>query len=106
MPLLPPTYQDNWLRVDLTNRIVEVDGQQIKLSATEYNLLAVLLKNAGRVLEFNQILEHVWGPEYYGEVAYVRVYISHLRQKIEPDPADPIYIHTERQVGYRFVREN
>lgn len=110
---LPPTdtepaitYQDDWLRVDLPTRIVEVNGKRVSLSATEFKLLALLLKNAGRVLEFNQILAHVWGPEYRDEISYVRVYISHLRQKIEPDPESPTYIQTERQVGYRFMRAN
>jgi two-component system KDP operon response regulator KdpE len=109
---LPPieepalTYQDDWLRIDLPTRIVEVNGKRVSLSATEFKLLALLLKNAGRILEFNQILTHVWGPEYRDEISYVRVYISHLRQKIEPDPESPTYIQTERQVGYRFVRAN
>ena len=99
-------YVDDWLNIDLPSRTVEVNSERIKLSATEFNLLALLLRNSGRVLETNQILKHVWGPEYGDEVAYVRVYISHLRQKIEPDPSEPIYLHTERQVGYRFVRQD
>ncbi len=100
------TYQDDWLRIDLPGRLVEVNGQRVRLSATEFKLLALLLKNAGRVLESATILTHVWGPEYRDEVAYVRVYISHLRQKIEADPSKPVYVMTERQVGYYFARQD
>lgn len=96
-------YHDDWLSIDLVNRVVEVNGQRVRLSATEFNLLSLLLKYAGRVVESYQILQQVWGPEYEEEVAYVRVYVSHLRQKIEPDPSEPTYIQTERQAGYRFL---
>lgn len=99
-------YQDEWLYIDIPGRVVRVNDQRVRLSATEFNLLSIMLKNADQVLESSQILKHVWGPEYRDEVAYVRVYISHLRQKIEPDPANPVYIHTEHQVGYRFSRQD
>ncbi|NDJ52357.1 MAG: response regulator transcription factor [Chloroflexi bacterium] len=102
----PVSYQDNWLYINLPERIVEVNKERISLSATEFNLLSLLLRNAGRVLEFNDILAQVWGSEYVNEIAYVRVYVSHLRQKLEPDASNPIYIQTERQVGYRFVPAN
>ncbi len=95
-------YQDDWLRIDLTTRLVEVEGNRIRLSATEFNLLALLLRNRGRIVETNTILTEVWGAEYRDEVSYVRVYVSHLRQKLEPDPTNPRYILTERQVGYLF----
>lgn len=99
------TYQDDWLRLDLPSRLVEVQGKRLRLSATEFRLLTLLVKNAGRVLESDTILTNVWGPEYRDEVAYVRVYISHLRRKLEPDPANPTYIQTERQIGYFFARQ-
>jgi len=99
-------YRDERLYIDISSRLVEVCGERLRLSATEFKLLSLLLQNAGRVLESNTILTQVWGPEYRDEVAYVRVYISHLRQKIEVDPSAPEYILTERQVGYYFVRHD
>ncbi|MCC6904960.1 MAG: response regulator transcription factor [Anaerolineae bacterium] len=96
-------YKDEWLHIDIPRHLIEVQGKRLALSATEFNLLALLVKHSGDVLSFEQILTNVWGPEYKDEVAYVRVYISHLRQKIEPDPSNPTYILTERQVGYRFI---
>lgn len=96
-------YADDWLRIDVPARIVEVNGERVRLSALEFKLLAFLLKNRGRIVEANTILTTVWGPEYRDEVAYVRVYVSHIRQKIEQDPANPVYILTERQVGYLFA---
>jgi two-component system KDP operon response regulator KdpE len=98
-----PVYNDGYLLIDLERRIVEVNGELLKLSAIEFRLLTILYQNAGRILETEQILSHVWGPQYEGEITYVRVYIYHLRQKIEPDPNEPTYIQTERQIGYRFT---
>lgn len=98
----PYTYEDDWLTINLANRSVEVNGVSIRLSATEFKLLSLLLKNMNRVIETDAILTEVWGAEYQGEIAYVRVYISHLRQKLEKDPNSPEYILTERQVGYKF----
>jgi two-component system KDP operon response regulator KdpE len=74
----------------------------VKLTPTEYRLLAYLVQNAGRALTFSQILQSVWGWEYQDDVDYVRVYIWHLRQKLEEDPKNPKYIQTETGVGYRF----
>lgn len=96
------TYEDSWLKINLANRVVEVNDQSIRLSATEFKLLSVLLKKINQIVETDEILTTVWGAEYKGEIAYVRVYISHLRQKIEKDPNNPEYILTERQVGYKF----
>lgn len=99
-----PSYDDDYLSIDLAQRRVSVKGEAVKLSRTEFNLLAQLLSNAGRVVTFEQLLESVWGKEYLTEVDYVRVYISHLRRKIEEDPQEPRYLHSERGVGYRFER--
>ena len=77
-------------------------GEQVKLTPTEFRLLALLVENAGRILTHKQILERVWGWEYTNDSDYVRIYISHLRQKIEPDSALPRYIITEPGVGYSF----
>jgi two-component system KDP operon response regulator KdpE len=82
---------------------VEVDGRRIRLTPREFRLLAVLLENADRVLTHRQVLESVWGFESIDSVDYVRIYISHLRQKIEPDTSRPRYLLTEPGVGYRFA---
>jgi two-component system KDP operon response regulator KdpE len=79
-----------------------VRGELVKLTPTEYKLLAVLIRNKGRVVEFRQLLESVWGFEYVDEVDYLRVYIWHLRRKIEPDPKKPSYLLSELNLGYRF----
>ena len=100
----PVTYSDEYLTVNLAERRVVVQGEPVKLTPTEFRLLALLVKNAGRVLTFQQILEHVWGWEYQDDVDYVRIYVWHLRQKIEEDPSQPRYILTEYGVGYRFEK--
>jgi two-component system KDP operon response regulator KdpE len=96
------TYADDYLTMDLRERRVTVDGELIKLTPTEYRLLAYLVQNDGRCLTFREILQNVWGWEYQDDVDYVRVYVWHLRQKLEKDPKDPQYIQTETGVGYRF----
>ena len=77
-------------------------GRAVELTPTEYNLLLYLMRNSGKVLTHQAILQHVWGPEYGAEAEYLRVYIGRLRQKIEQDPLHPQYLHTEHGVGYRF----
>jgi two-component system KDP operon response regulator KdpE len=99
----PVLYDDGYLSVDLAARSVRVNGEPAQLTATEYSLLAYLLENRGRVLTYEQILEQVWGWEYRECVDYVHVYAWHLRRKLEPDPHRPVYLLTERGVGYRFA---
>lgn len=94
---------DEHLKLDFGRREVKLDGELVKLRPTEYRLLYHLVQNAGWVLTYDQILAKVWGYEYRDEPHYVRLYINYLRQKLEKDPANPIYILTERGVGYRFV---
>jgi two-component system KDP operon response regulator KdpE len=94
---------DDYLQIDFGKRQVFVGGKEVKLRPTEYRLLYHLVKNAGQVMTHEMILNKVWGYEYRDESQYVRLYITYLRQKIEPDPANPRYILTERGVGYRFV---
>ena len=94
---------DEHLKLDFGRREVRLDGELVKLRPTEYRLLYHLVQNAGWVLTYDQILAKVWGYEYRDEPHYVRLYINYLRQKLEKDPANPIYILTERGVGYRFV---
>jgi len=100
------TYSDGFLTVDIAQRKVIVNGERVRLTPTEFRLLALLLQNAGRILTHKQLLEGVWGWEYIDDLDYVRIYIWHLRQKIEPDPAQPKYIITEPGVGYYFHKAN
>ncbi len=95
-------YRDDYLTIDLEQRRITVDGVPVKLTPTEYKLLAYLVRNKGRVLEFRQILEQVWGFEYLDDIDYLRVYVWHLRRKIERDPKSPAYILNELNTGYRF----
>ncbi len=97
-----PVFQAGPLRVDLDKRRVWRDDAPVALSNTEYALLRLFLKHAGKVLTHGQILREVWGPGYSGELHYLRVYVANLRKKIEPDPATPNLIVTEPGVGYRF----
>lgn len=100
------TYKDDYLIADLSTRRIQVDTREIRLTPTEFNLLALFIQNSGRVLTFTEILEKVWGKEYKHEHHYPRIYVSHLRRKIEPDYKNPTYIHNEYGVGYRFVAQN
>ncbi len=99
-------YGDDYLTIDLDSRQVTRSGELIKLTPTEYKLLAYLVKNRGRWLEFRQILENVWGFEYIDDIDYLRVYIWHLRRKLEPDSKNPTYLLNELNVGYRFEPQN
>jgi DNA-binding response OmpR family regulator len=94
---------DDRLSVDFNNREVIVEGQRVKLRPTEFRLLYHLIENAGWVVPHETLLAKVWGYEYQDETQYLRLYVTYLRQKIEPDPSHPRYILTEREVGYRFV---
>ncbi|TDA70600.1 MAG: response regulator [Clostridia bacterium] len=91
------------LTIDLARRLVTVEGREVKLTPTEYELLKNLALNAGRVMTHRQLLRTIWGPEYQEETHYLRVYIGQLRRKIETDPTRPRYIITEPGVGYRLV---
>jgi two-component system KDP operon response regulator KdpE len=99
-------YNDGYLSIDVHRRHVHVNGRRIHLTPTEFKLLAVLMENSGRVVTQRDLLEQVWGPEYIDDVYYPRVYISQLRRKVEPDPANPIYILTEHRIGYRFEKQS
>jgi len=99
-------YNDGYLQVDLQRRHVYVDGQRVHLTPTEFKLLVTLMDNAGRVVTQRELLEQVWGQEYVDDIYYPRVYISQLRRKIEPDPANPIYVLTEHRIGYRFEKQS
>ena len=93
------------LKIDLAWHVVTRDGEEVKLTATEFNLLAYLVSNRGRVLTHQSILKHVWGPADADHTEYLRVYMRQLRKKLEEDPDQPKYILTEPGVGYRFLAE-
>jgi two-component system KDP operon response regulator KdpE len=91
------------LVVDLATRRVTVSGKEVKLSKIEYDLLRLLARHAGKVLTHRQILNEVWGPGHENDTHYLRVYIAHLREKLEANPESPELILTELGVGYRFL---
>ncbi len=97
----PIVSMDN-LQIDFSARIVKIDNEVLKLTATEYTLLSILIKNEGRVLTHQYILKEVWGPSYIDQTQYLRVFIAQLRKKIEKDPNRPKHILTESGIGYRF----
>lgn len=91
------------VEVDRQARVVRRAGAEVHLTPLEYRLLSVLIANAGRVLTHRQLLREVWGPSYAEQSHYVRIYMGHLRQKLEHDPAQPRHLVTETAVGYRFL---
>jgi two-component system, OmpR family, KDP operon response regulator KdpE len=91
------------LRVDLTTRLVERSGVAVHLTPTEFNLLARLVRSAGRVVTHRQLLADVWGAEFTSHTQYLRLYMAQLRAKIEHDPAEPRHLLTETGVGYRLA---
>ena len=90
------------VRVDLSRRLVTRNGAPIRLTPIEYRLLSVLLANAGKVMTQRHLLREVWGPSHVESSHYLRIYVGHLRQKLEDDPTQPAYLITETGVGYRF----
>jgi two-component system KDP operon response regulator KdpE len=90
------------LNIDLVNHIVRRNGEIVKLTSTEFSLLALLAKNSGRVLTHQTILKEIWGLGYIGQTQYLRVFVAQLRKKIEDNPAKPKLLITEAGIGYRF----
>jgi len=99
----PPIFRSGAVTVDLTRRVVTVANAEVKLSPKEYDLLRVLVRNAGRVLTHQMLLKEVWGPAHVHDTQYLRVYIRQLRQKLGDDAAEPALILSEPGVGYRLV---
>lgn len=97
-----PVIQVNDLKMDISRRLVTLKETEIPLTPTEYDILRLLMQNAGKVLTHRQLLRQVWGNAYESEMHLLRVNISNLRRKIEPDPARPTYLVTEAGVGYRL----
>jgi two-component system KDP operon response regulator KdpE len=100
-----PVFRAGDLEVDLTARVVKLRGHEVKLTATEYSLLRLFVQHAGKVLTHRQILKEVWGPGYVEQTHYLRVYIAHLREKLETDASQPRLIITEPGVGYRLMTD-
>jgi two-component system KDP operon response regulator KdpE len=100
-----PVFRSGDLEVDLEHRRVAVDGQDVHLSPTEFDLLRALVSQPGRVLTDRMLLQQVWGPDYGSEAHYLHVYVNRLRKKIEGDPQRPRHIITEPGVGYRLVTQ-
>ncbi|MEZ0372038.1 MAG: response regulator [Candidatus Sericytochromatia bacterium] len=93
------------IRVDRASRQIWKGEEPVKLTKTEYKLLALLIQHAGKVLTHRHILREIWGAEYTGETHYLQVYISQLRRKLEDDPTEPRYFLTEPGIGYRLLAE-
>ena len=93
------------IEIDLVKRLVSRGGEVVRLSPREYDLLARLAAGGGKVLTHRQLLTAVWGPANVEDVQYLRVFVGHLRQKLEADPASPRYVVTEPGVGYRFMAD-
>jgi len=102
-PNAPRVFTRGEVSVDLLRRRVTVSGREVPLTLTEYKLLSELVTNAGRIMMHKELLTRVWGLEYQDESEYLRAYIRHLRQKIEPDPHQPKYILSKPGIGYLFV---
>jgi two-component system KDP operon response regulator KdpE len=90
------------VKVDLSRHSVIRGGQPVHLTPIEYRLLGVLLANAGKIMSHRRLMQEVWGPNHTESAHYLRIYMSHLRQKLEADPTQPVHLFTETGVGYRF----
>jgi two-component system KDP operon response regulator KdpE len=97
-----PTFRSGSIEVDFASHVVKRDGEEIRLTATEYELLKLLVKNAGKLLTQRQLLKEIWGINAIKHTHYLRVYIGQLRKKLESDPSRPKHIITEPGMGYRF----
>ena len=100
-----PVFTAGQLSVDFSARQVKLDGVEVKLTPTEYSLLRVLVQNAGKVVTHRQLLRTVWGEKAESQAQYLRVYVTHLRKKLEISPSAPSLIKTEVGIGYRLAAE-
>jgi two-component system, OmpR family, KDP operon response regulator KdpE len=100
------TLESDGLEINLSTRTVKRNQEMLKLTSTEYNLLALLARNEGKVLTHQYLLRTIWGPGFINQSQYLRVFIAQIRKKIEEDPNHPQYLLTESGVGYRFVTRN
>jgi two-component system response regulator RegX3 len=100
--LLPPTIEAGSVRIDIERHVVSVRGEHVTMPLKEFDLLEFLVRNSGRVLTRNQLIDRVWGADYVGDTKTLDVHIKRLRAKIEIDPSSPVHIHTVRGLGYKF----
>ncbi|MDE0975156.1 MAG: response regulator transcription factor [Candidatus Nanopelagicales bacterium] len=100
--LLPPTIEAGLVRIDIERHVVSVRGENITMPLKEFDLLEFLVRNSGRVLTRNQLIDRVWGADYVGDTKTLDVHIKRLRAKIEIDPSNPLHINTVRGLGYKF----
>ncbi len=100
--LLPPTLEAGPVRMDVDRHVVSVEGASVSMPLKEFELLELLLRNAGRVLTRGQLIDRVWGSDYVGDTKTLDVHVKRLRSKVEPDPATPRHIVTVRGLGYKF----
>jgi two-component system response regulator RegX3 len=100
--LLPPTLAAGPVRMDVDRHVVSVGGSSIRLPLKEFELLEMLLRNAGRVLTRGQLIDRIWGSDYVGDTKTLDVHIKRLRAKIEPEPSEPRHLVTVRGLGYKF----
>ena len=104
-PLLHP-YRHGGLTIDFEKRLVTRDETDIHLTQNEYKIVALLAQNSGRVLTYDKLIEYVWGPYSENDNTSLRVHMANIRRKLEPNPAEPIYLFTEIGVGYRMAEED
>jgi two-component system response regulator MtrA len=102
-PILPDLYDDGYLKVDISGHLVTRDGGLVILSDTEFKLLSCFVRHPNHALTYGAILQSVWGHSYLKAKSDVSQYVRNLRQKIEIDPARPVYLHSVRGIGYRFL---
>jgi two-component system response regulator RegX3 len=100
--LVPPTLEAGPVRMDVDRHVVSVGGEPVAMPLKEFELLELLLRNAGRVLTRGQLIDRVWGSDYVGDTKTLDVHVKRLRAKVEPDPASPKHIVTVRGLGYKF----
>lgn len=99
-----PSFITGDITINFENREVTRAGKPVKMTPTEYKLLVLLARNAGRVVPFETLLDKVWGPEYRDQLDYLKTYLSRLRKKLEAEPENPRYLLTERSLGYRLMK--
>jgi len=100
--LIPEVVEVSGVRMDVERHVVSVDGERVRLALKEFELLEMLLRNAGRVMTRGQLIDRIWGADYVGDTKTLDVHIKRLRTKIEPDPANPRHLITVRGLGYKF----
>ena len=100
--LIPDVVEVSGVRMDVERHVVSVDGERVRLALKEFELLEMLLRNAGRVMTRGQLIDRIWGADYVGDTKTLDVHVKRLRTKIEPDPANPEHLITVRGLGYKF----